>query len=243
TGNDGSNGTTGPTGPTGNDGSNGTTGPTGPTGNDGSNGTTGPTGPTGNDGSNGTTGPTGPTGNDGSNGTTGPTGPTGNDGSNGATGPTGPTGPSGSGSLGIKGVLEGNINIDSLTTTYLTTGSYITLPSGTWAVSVSMLMSNNSQTPNNSYFWLRTSFADSSSPNTPSADIDGPYLISGGLVGPAKYNVLNGTVIINNSSGSNKTYSYIAGNVYAYNNTEGIIGFGGGNPIWSEASIVAFKVE
>ena len=59
----------------------------------GSQGATGPIGPTGaqgNDGSVGHTGPTGAQGNDGSVGHTGPTGSQGNDGSVGPTGPTGP---------------------------------------------------------------------------------------------------------------------------------------------------------
>jgi len=94
---DGTQGNTGPTGPTG---ATGNTGPTGPTGATGNTGPTGPTGATGNTGPTGPTGPTGATGNTGSTGPTGPTGATGN------TGPTGPTGPTGA--VAIIGVSGGN---------------------------------------------------------------------------------------------------------------------------------------
>ncbi|MDO3642047.1 hypothetical protein, partial [Mucilaginibacter sp. L3T2-6] len=194
---------------------------------------------TGNDGNPGGTGPTGPTGNDGNPGGTGPTGPTGNDGNPGGTGPTGPTGADGI--LGIRGVLNGSISVSPYSYSYERTGSWIVLPPGIYAVSVTMLMSSNQQAPYNSAFWLRSTFGDDASGGNPSSDIVGPYLISGCLVGPATYATLNGTLIINNSSGGNKTYYYAAGEVVVTNNTQTLLTFGGGS--WNEECIVAFKVQ
>jgi hypothetical protein len=121
------------------------------------------------------------------------------------------------------------------------TGSYLVLPPGIYAVSVTMLMSSNSASPSNSAFWLRSTFGDPQSGNQPSNDILGPYLISGCLVGPATYATLNGTLIINNQSGGNKTYYYMAGQVVTNNNYQTLSTFGGGS--WNEECIVAFKVQ
>jgi len=103
-----------------------------------------------------------------------------------------------------------------------------------------MLMSSNQSAPQNSAFWLRSTFADDASGNEHSNDIVGPYLASGCLVGPATYNCLTGTIIINNTSGASKTYYYAAGQVVAYNNYQTIGNFGGG--AWNEDHIVAFKL-
>lgn len=85
------------------------------------------------------------------------------------------------------------------------TGAYITLPPGKWSVSVSMLglilTSGN--------FWVQTGFSASSTSIALGADgvSGGPTIISGLVVGNAN-NMINGTVIINNISGANKTYYY-----------------------------------
>lgn len=148
-------------------------------------------------------------------------------------------------------------NIPYNTTNYLYTGCYIVLPPGKYSISVNMLMSPNGATvnpttggsPPNSSLWLRSTFADAStlsgvSPNiigTSSPDIEGGPLASAGLVGPAIFQTLIGTIIINNTSGSNKTYYYCAGNISSYNTTQTLDVFGSTG--WSENRIVAIPVE
>lgn len=141
------------------------------------------------------------------------------------------------------------------TVNYLYTGCFITLPPGKYSVSVTMLMQPSAVNPTtggspaNSSFWLRSTFADINTlsgvaPNqtgTPTPDIEGGTLASAGLVGPALYQMLIGTIIINNTSAGNKTYYYCAGNATAYNTTQSIGGFGGS--AWNENRIVAIPME
>jgi hypothetical protein len=138
-------------------------------------------------------------------------------------------------------------------TNYLYTGSYIILPPGKYAVSVSMLMSpttvnaTTGGSPTNSSFWLRSTFAETLtglSPNqtgVSSPDIVGGTLVSAGLVGPALYQMLVGEIIINNTSAGNKTYYYCAGNPTTYNTTQSLASFGGAS--WAENRIVATPIE
>lgn len=107
------------------------------------------------------------------------------------------------------------------------TGSYITLPPGRWQVNVTMLL-NYSPIENNSleafsindYLWLRTGFSDSAVETELTEDYIGGNLVSGAIQGPVfesvggqpnKFSMLTGTIVINNTSGNNKTYYYIAG--------------------------------
>jgi hypothetical protein len=60
----------------------------------------------------------------------------------------------------ITGILGAGVNIPHTTAPFLQTGSYIDLPVGRWAVNVTMLMAPVTITPNNSTFWLRSTFAD-----------------------------------------------------------------------------------
>ena len=138
--------------------------------------------------------------------------------------------------------LGAGVNIPYTTTgSYLNTGSTITLPPGKFSVTVSMLMTTGSASANNTSFWLRTSFFDAVGNTTPSADIVGSPLASGGLIGPATYSMLTGTIIINNTSGGNKTYYYKAGNVAVTTSTVTLSNFGGTG--WAEDNIVAIQIQ
>ncbi|MBS1625767.1 MAG: collagen-like protein [Bacteroidetes bacterium] len=136
--------------------------------------------------------------------------------------------------------LGAGVSVPYNTVGYLYTGTSITLPPGKYSVSVSMLMSGGTA-PSNSSFWVRTTFGDASNSTGPSPDIIGSNLASGGLIGPATYAMLNGSIIINNTSGSNKTYYYLAGNTVATGTTQTLGGFGGSG--WGEDNIVAIKIQ
>ncbi|MFT3794236.1 hypothetical protein [Flavobacterium sp.] len=127
---------------------------------------------------------------------------------------------------------------------YLQTGAYIILPPGKFAVNVTMLLSKAVLTysPNNSFFWVRSTFSNSGGLNpTPSPDIVGSNLASGNFPGTSVYALLTGTIIINNTSGTNRTYFYVAGSVVSTNTTETLSGFGGS--VWAENNIIAYRLS
>ncbi|MGV3697378.1 hypothetical protein [Flavobacterium sp.] len=150
--------------------------------------------------------------------------------------------------IAINNVV-GNISATGVTVwyntgPYLQTGSSITLPPGKFAVNVNMLMARASLviSPNDSFFWVRTSFSDSAGVNpTPSGDIIGSNLISGNHPGTSYYSMLSGTVIIENTGAFNKTYYYIAGSCVSANTTQNITGFG--STYWAEDNIIAYRLD
>ncbi|MFD2942222.1 hypothetical protein [Flavobacterium notoginsengisoli] len=92
------------------------------------------------------------------------------------------------------------------------TGTSITLPPGKWLVSATMLLSKGATmyTGPTESWWIGSSFSDSLTTLGFSPDIiDGKY-ISGLLPPNSPYNILSGSTIINNTTGSNKVYYYIA---------------------------------
>lgn len=144
----------------------------------------------------------------------------------------------------VASLSSGGINIAYDTSQYRQTGSSITLPPGKYAVNISMLMRITAVgiTPPNSSFWLRSSFTDQFFDGAPlSNDIVGGKLASGSLSGSSYYAMLNGTIIINNSTGANKTYYYVAGNSLVSNSTQTIENFGGANT--DENRIIAYKIN
>lgn len=147
----------------------------------------------------------------------------------------------------VVGVLNGTgVNIAySQTANFLQTGSYITLPPGRYAVNVTMLLARNSTSlpsPNNSFFWVRSTFSDSAGVNPVSSpDIVGSTLASGNFGGTSVYAMLTGTIIINNTTAGNKTYYYVAGRTVTSNTTETLTGFG--STYWLEDNIIAYRLN
>lgn len=117
----------------------------------------------------------------------------------------------------IQGVRGTGVTIPSTTmSTYIYTGSRITLPPGKYMVTVQSLMTVGGTLYSNAHIWLRTTFSDSPTTFSPSNDIStatGGNLISGLLPQGARFNMLSGSVIINNTGTSPKTYYYIAGRI------------------------------
>ncbi len=134
--------------------------------------------------------------------------------------------------------IGAGVNIPSNTITPQYTGNAVTLPPGKWLVDVTMLMSKGSgtvtYTASNETWWVRTSFGNSSSSFATSPDIVGSSdLISGGLGTNSPYSIMKGSVVINNTSGGNKTYYYWAiGSMQNFNATGSLMNFGGS--VWGE---------
>ncbi|HEY1196604.1 hypothetical protein [Flavobacterium sp.] len=121
------------------------------------------------------------------------------------------------------------------------TNTSIVLPTGKWMVTVNTLLSKRSWTAANETWWVRTSFSDNSAIIAVSPDIvSRSTLISGLLPSNSFYALLTGTVIINNTSGANKTYYYVAGDIDSVNATGTLSNFGGG---WAENGFMVQRIN
>ena len=169
----------------------------------------------------------------------------------------------------IVGTIGAGIDVPFITAgqVYRKTGSYIDLPPGKWEVRVTMLMPvggvpsdavpGGGKLTVNDWVWLKTTFSTVNAATIVdtdiSSDIEGASLVSNLFFGPKsvssepKFNMLNGSVIINNTSTASKRYYYYAGNTDSQEYTTGIgkatkfYVFGGDN--WGENSITAVKVN
>jgi len=122
----------------------------------------------------------------------------------------------------VEGVLGSGTNIPFTASNFLRTGSYINLPPGKWEVSVTMLMPVTSGTLSNAdWLWLKSTFSELNQSTIIQSQITSDfvgtvYLASGLFSGPKagatqKYNMMYGTLVINNQSTITKTYYYYAG--------------------------------
>jgi hypothetical protein len=129
--------------------------------------------------------------------------------------------------IGTLGTEAGNTGPNNYT------GASITLPPGIWSVSVSMLgyiaASGN--------HWIQTYFTTSSTVGSGAPGVaGGPTLISGLVVGNS-FNMITGTAIINNSTGTVQTYYYWTGST----NGQTLINIG--RDEYGENSIVAYPMN
>ena len=145
------------------------------------------------------------------------------------------------GRIKIQGVKGSGVTIPSATmSTYLYTGSRITLPPGKYMVTVQSLMTVGSTNFSNAHIWLRTTFSDSPTTFSPSNDIstaNSGNLISGLLPQGARFNMLSGSVIIHNQGTSPKTYYYIAGRISRSKTTSDSIYMFGSHSEWSMIAV------
>jgi hypothetical protein len=109
----------------------------------------------------------------------------------------------------IQGVLAPpGQNLTSNCYAYQYLNSYIDLPPGKWVVYSVQLLSPSTISTTGS-IWVRTTLSDNSSCNpASSSDIIGSALISGLLPHDARFNLVNGQIFINNTSGNVKRYYY-----------------------------------
>lgn len=123
------------------------------------------------------------------------------------------------------------------------TGTTLTLPPGKWSVNVTLLLRSGNTTVNGAIGWFRTTFSDTTTSTTPSSDILKSTLASGSITGPSIYGLINGTIIINNTSGASKTYYLWKGNPTLFGTADGtwtLTNFGRGN---AEDQIIAFPMN
>jgi len=114
---------------------------------------------------------------------------------------------------GYEGMIQGvlysqpqNLTVNWTSWQYL--NSYIDLPPGKWIV-YSVQLLNPTTVPTSGSVWVRTKFSDHPSNGTTTADYVGnSFYISGLLPNSAKWSLVTGQIIINNTSGTTKRYYY-----------------------------------
>ena len=138
----------------------------------------------------------------------------------------------------IQGVKGSGVTIPVNGGTYIYTGSYITLPPGKYMVTVQNLMTTVSAY-SDGHIWLRSTFSDSGTTFSRTSDIPstGGNLISGLLPKGALFSMINGSVIINNTGTSPKTYYYWAGDVFGTPGTSTPLRNFGSHSEWSMTAI------
>lgn len=158
----------------------------------------------------------------------------------------------------IMGVFPSNVGAGNYTfkTTALwdKTNAFITLPPGSWRVDVTQLLRiTGDALTGDQYMWLRFSFTDDNTPLNPtltndfsnnaryiSAQISGPTVV---MTNVYKYALAQGSVLINNSSGANKTYYLIVGSTTSsFTSTATWLERVGAN-IWGENIITAIPIS
>ncbi len=137
--------------------------------------------------------------------------------------------------LGVMGVGSTTLSQNNWT------GAYITLPNGKWSVQTTMLASTPTDIVGDDFIWMRTGFSTSSTANqmASGSNILGPSLVSGLIRDNSKFNMLTGTIIINNTTGGNVTYYYWLLNCDYTTATFSSLG----RNTWGENSIVAYPMN
>ena len=140
--------------------------------------------------------------------------------------------------LGTINATSGNIGPNT------STGTYIDLPNGKWSVQVQMM----ARTSNSGTFWIRTLFSDAATENNEykeTKDAIGPVLVSSLIRGSSKYNIMIGTIIINNTSGALKRYTYRTSGFDAYDggSLTGMTLENFAKTNWGENTIVAYPMN
>lgn len=142
-----------------------------------------------------------------------------------------------------KGVLasNGGITLPTVISSGLYTGSTLTLPPGSWIVNVVIILSQITRSPEHDV-WVKTTFSNSPTIFTQSADIQGSPLISGSTFTNGQWAFVKGTVIIKNSTTAAKTYYYVVSKIDGgVSGDPSFTKFGGGAN--DENVIIAYQLD
>jgi len=156
----------------------------------------------------------------------------------------------------VIGVLNVTTGLDipfAGSAAYRYAGRSITLPPGRWAVSVTQLVRVDGVLDGDDWMFVRTTFGEGNpaigATLAQSGDVQSPNLMSFKVQGPAsaghaqQFDVAQGTIFINNTTASAKTYRYIVGNTVtggSPNSATLIKNFAG---TWAETSIYATAIK
>ncbi|QBJ84992.1 hypothetical protein DDI74_01380 [Chryseobacterium gleum] len=149
---------------------------------------------------------------------------------------------------------SGSIDIPfANSTTFTATGNKITLPPGKWAITITQLIRVNGTLTADQKMFVRSTFSDETlavgAVGTQSTDVIRPTLMSFSVAGPITVagntveNVVTGSVFINNTSGVNKTYTYIVGQAITQGNPPSSTYISGYGANWSENALYAIAIN
>jgi hypothetical protein len=131
-------------------------------------------------------------------------------------------------------------------TTYVYTGAYIDLPYGKWSINGTYLIAGASFPSANSSVWIRTSFSDGTTGTYPanvSPDIQGSVLISGTLISPNIYGVINGQIIIQNNVPNTVKRYYMWASLERFGSTPGTYNISGFANTAAENQMIAYPMN
>lgn len=137
----------------------------------------------------------------------------------------------------VQGVFNpADVDLTTNAPAFQYTNASITLPPGKWVVFATVLL-NPTTAFTSGACWVRSSFSESNVTFSYSPDIIGSFLISGSLIAPCAYGLVTGQIVINNTSGVNKTYYYWANKENFGGYTGGINGYAWSG--WAENQLFA----
>ena len=142
----------------------------------------------------------------------------------------------------VIGVLSNTVPSIPVNSGNYNTGAYIDLPAGKWMVNVTLKLSLTGPNLANDAVLLITAGFSKSASSFINSDVSGVNYLSGSLVGPSKFGIINGFVVIDNASGSTQRYYLWKRPSLSYGSATGgelLSYFGGG---WGEDQIIATPV-
>ena len=137
------------------------------------------------------------------------------------------------------GVMNNSAPSNAVNSANYNTGAYIDLPAGKWVVNATMLLrKTGSLLENDGVLWIRAGFSTSTT-----SYIQAGNILSGSLVGPSNYGLMNGIVVINNASGSTQRYYLWRTTSEAFGSATGAAVLDNFAGAWAENQIVATPVN
>lgn len=154
----------------------------------------------------------------------------------------------------IQGIFPASgINIPFITqqAIWQQTGANIVLGAGKWKVDVILLLQHQGVAIDvNTWMWLKSTFTDSSTSVTPvysdftSSNILASQLFSGPAIPTeSKNTILQGTIVLNNTSGANKTYYLLVGDRFVGGTQTPGASLKSVGGSWGENSIIAYPMS
>jgi hypothetical protein len=140
--------------------------------------------------------------------------------------------------VGATSAVIGTLNTNNNTITSTSgqyTGTTITLPPGKWSVQLTMLASSSAWSG-----WIRSNFSSTNNNNSGTLDAIGANSASG-FKNANAYGTVTGTIILNNTSGTSKTYYYWTSAIDTTSGTFTLANFGCSS--WGENTMVAYPMN
>lgn len=123
------------------------------------------------------------------------------------------------------------------------TGASITLPPGKWSVQITLLAKGVTTPASGQSTWIRMHLSTTTNGNATTDVVGSSNQIAGALSGPTEFAIVTGTIIINNTSGSSKTYYLVKGDNQNYGSSWTLNFDRIGGSAWGENAMVAYPMN